>query len=237
MKKKKKIAVILAIAAVSVLGASVTLALLTDVTEAKTNTFASSQKIDILLREPQWDGYQFKDIPGGDGTSANPTIKDAALENLGVNRAKEYLPGEIIQKDPQVKNSLDGVSVYTALKVEYYGMDTIKPITAAVFQADYLQPNGLVINDQWERIADSTPTSTSEYYLYKNILKKGEDTSKTPLFSKVPIKLDILTNDGKLPRFEIKVTAYAVQSEHLGNTPEQSMQEAKKQLLKLAGYK
>lgn len=100
------------------LSAGMTFALLSHVTESVTNVFASDKNLSLELREPQWDGYTFDDTYPTDilpGTSVKP-----GTENSGLQMAENYLPGNVISKDPMVKNTSDGLSEWVAIKVQYF---------------------------------------------------------------------------------------------------------------------
>lgn len=215
-KRNRIIKCLIAMSITAVLGIGFTLAYLHDETETKQNVFTSNKKISIQLREPSWDGYQFTDLPGGDGTAAKPGISETDLEGLGVAMAQGYVPGQHIPKDPQVKNNgetADGISSYIALKVQYFD-DQDQQVSYDTFKNNYLAEPGIEFNTNWTLIADSD--DGSQIYFYNNILKVGEDTSKNPLFKEVPLSLGLEPKaDGTLPKFEIKVTAYGIQSDNI----------------------
>lgn len=109
---------------VLVIGATVaiTLALLNNTSDTKTNTFVSDNKLDLELTEPNWENPDNPDNPA-----------------LGKNIAKIYTPGMAIPKDPTLTNTTvyendggfdtiaaiqesqryKGQSMYVALKLEY----------------------------------------------------------------------------------------------------------------------
>lgn len=223
-KNKKRLKFLIVYTLVAVLGIGVTLALLRDVTETKKNTFASNKKISLLLREPSWDGYEFADESTSNGQSAKPGITGDALKALGVEKAAQYVPGEIIPKNPQVKNSGNketGVPIYAAVKVQFID-DTDAQVTYEEFKNRYLTSAGITFNtEHWKELATDT---TDKLYMYKEILAPGEDTSSAPLFSEIPISLELMPDSasGLFPQFRIKVTAYAIQSEYV-KEPENEM--------------
>lgn len=212
MAKRKSRIIILAVCMMAVISVGSTLAYLHFVTETATNTFASDKSISLQLREPGWDGYTFADAATGNGTVA----KDPSNMALGVNQAKRYVPGQKIPKDPKVKNSGMDESIYTAIKVQYFSVDSAGNETQLPydeFQAKYLADTGLIIHSDWDLL--DTQADGSQIYLY------GAADMATPLavgattpalFDTVPLDLDIAADEnGLLPKFQIKVTAYAIQ--------------------------
>lgn len=233
MAKKKRNSIIkflILISLTAVLGIGATLAYLQDITETKRNVFASNKKISIQLREPKWDGYEFADEPGGDGTTAKEGITGADLEELGVTQAGSYVPGADIPKDPQVRNSGKegtGVSAYVALKVEYFN-DADEKVSYEDFKKAYLKEKGIAFNQNWTLL---NVGNIDQIYLYNNILEIGADTSADPLFREVPLSLGLEPKEdgsGMFPSFEIKVTAYAIQSDNV------TLEDAKTEMLKFA---
>lgn len=197
MKKSRLGAIITSIAIIAVLTIGITLALLSATTGTKVNAFSSNKNIDIALREEAWDGYSFEDANPGNGTTA----KDENDMTLGVNQAKNYMPGQEIPKNPTVKNTGDptnGVNAYVAIKVQY---DT-----------SFLAKDGIDFNEtDWKFIG--TAADESQVYLYHVVLGVGETTTKA-LFNTVTVNPDLVPDEetGLLPDFSIRVQAYAIQS-------------------------
>lgn len=195
MKKSRLGAIITSIAIIAVLTIGITLALLSATTDTKVNAFSSNKDIDIALRESKWDGYDFNDTNPGNGTTA----KDPENMNLGVNQAKNYVPGQKIPKNPTVKNTGDttnGVNAYVAIKVQY--------------DKDFLAENGIDFNTKWKLI--DTAADGSQVYLYHAVLGVGNTTEA--LFNTVTVNPDLVPDEetGLLPDFSIRVQAYAIQS-------------------------
>lgn len=219
MKKKKKIMITcasLVAAAVLVIGG--TLAFMHKTTETAVNTFKSEKNISLQLREPAWDGYEF----GEDGYNNGETPKDPANADLGFNKAKDYTPGDDIPKDPTVKNDgTKGEAIYTALKVQYFkvtdenGTATETQMSYADFKSEYLKSD-LDFASDWEMI--SADASKDQIYLYgkadqAKALAIGDKT--TPLFTTVPLSLDLEPVNGAMPQFKIKVQAFAIQTSNI----------------------
>lgn len=195
MKKSRLGAIITSIAIIAVLTIGITLALLSATTDTKVNAFSSNKDIDIALREEAWDGYKFEDTNPGNGTTA----KDPENMKLGVNQAKNYMPGQEIPKNPTVKNTGDenGVDAYVAIKVQY--------------DKSFLAENGIDFNTEWELIGEAE--DNSQVYLYHEVLGVGETTTKA-LFNTVTVNPNLVPDEetGLLPDFSIRVQAYAIQS-------------------------
>lgn len=199
MKKSRLGAIITSIAIIAVLTIGITLALLSATTDTKVNAFSSNKDINIALREEAWDGYKFEDTNPGNGTTA----KDPENMKLGVNQAKNYMPGQEIPKNPTVKNTGDenGVDAYVAIKVQY--------------DKSFLAENGIDFNTEWELIGEAE--DNSQVYLYHEVLGVGETTTKA-LFNTVTVNPNLVPDEetGLLPDFSIRVQAYAIQSAGIG---------------------
>lgn len=207
MKKSRLGAIITSIAIIAVLTIGITLALLSATTDTKVNAFSSNKNIDIALREEAWDGYSFEDANPGNGTTA----KDENDMTLGVNQAKNYMPGQTIPKNPQVKNTKEdnGVDAYVAIKVQY--------------DKSFLAEDGISFNNNaWTLIG--TAADGSQVYLYHAVLGVGNTTEA--LFGTVTVNPDLVPDEttGLLPDFSIRVQAYAIQSAGVDN-PESTMME------------
>lgn len=224
--KKKQIGILVGIAVIAIAAMGFTLAFLHSTTETKTNTFSSSKNIAIQLREPAWDGYTFDDKNDSDGSTANPNYNGNTP--LGVIEAQRYVPGQIIYKDPTVRNNGDenGVSAYVAIKVQYFkgtGANE-EQISYDDFKNEFLdKETGIQFSQKWLDITKDN--ENDQIYLYGTETGGATalDVNKTtaPLFTEVPISLDLEPGeDGKLPGFNIKVQAYAIQSVGVDNAAE-----------------
>ena len=223
MKGKQKILLLVCsvIAVVSVSGMAA-YALLKTVTETKTNVFASDKSISIDLTEPQWERY-------------------------GKEAAKAYVPGQTIDKDPTVSLNDESISAYVALKVQFFD-EKNNELTFREFADRYLYGGSELANagidwsKDWTFIGNAnSDLENDEYasrlmYMYNKPLDKDnantdikENISK-PLFTKVHLSNEITADNTtkRLPEFNIKATAYAVQAEGV------SVEEAKNSLLEMS---
>lgn len=225
IKKKKAVKIITALAIVTILGIGGTLAYLNSITNTATNTFASDKSISLQLREDKWDGYTFDDAETQDGQGVKPGLPPAAVEMLGFTQAARYTPGQVIPKNPIVKNNghtENGVPIYTALKVTYYSVSeggTETPMSYDEFKAAFLKDTGIAFNSNWTLLTNTDASSKDQVYVYGTAsaatsLETGATTNA--LFTEVPISLDLEPGtDGKLPKFNIKVRAYAIQTNNI----------------------
>lgn len=183
--KKKTIIRLTAIVAIASIIAGFTLAYLTDVTSAKTNTFTASNGIDIQLAEPLWDNLNY------DGTGAGVTAA------LGQTLANNIVPGRNIPKNPSVKNASDLESVWVAIKLTYSG-------AAASF--DSIDEFAYIDFDLtgWEAKDD-----TNTIFYFKTQLAPGGNTSE--LFNSVLI--DSTADNDDVKSFNIEIIGYAIQAE------------------------
>lgn len=194
--------------------AGVTYALLSKVTETATNTFSSDRSISLKLREDKWDGYGFEDEYK---ESPGEVAKDPKDANLGINKANNYHPGDQIPKNPTVKNTSNDEGEYVAIKVIYEDSEA-DPIKRSDFEEKYGKfqyiRNGNEISDglnpKFQCIEE-----TDDYSLYVYVEKLGATQETPALFDQFVIKKDIMPVGNTLPNFNIKVKAYAVQSENL----------------------
>lgn len=220
MKKSRLGAIITSIAIIAVLTIGITLALLSATTDTKVNAFSSNKNIDIALRESKWDGYDFNDTNPGNGTTA----KDESDMTLGVNQAKNYVPGQEIPKNPTVKNTGDttnGVDAYVAIRVRYYSVaenGEKTQMTCDAFKAAYLEES-INFNNKWIEIQTSTDDQNDQVFLYGTeeegtVLTKEEKTNA--LFDEVKLSTELTPDEtGKLPGFAIEVQAFAIQSDNV----------------------
>ncbi|SDP28973.1 hypothetical protein SAMN04515624_10898 [Eubacterium maltosivorans] len=215
MKRKRAGLAITGLLVVAIIAVGATLALLSTTTGTKTNAFSSNRNISIQLRENEWDGYTF-DNKEGDSTTGLEAIKGRENDmTLGVNQAKAYLPGQNIPKNPTVKNnntSDNGVETRVALKVTYFIEE--QQVNYETFKNKLLATDGIKFNDQWKQINGNENDNMADIYLYQDVLGLEDiNNTTTPLFSTVPINKNLQPNgEGKLPKFNIKVQAYAIQA-------------------------
>lgn len=183
--KKKTIIRLTAIVAIASIIAGFTLAYLTDVTSAKTNTFTASNGIDIQLAEPLWDNVAY------DGGDAGVT------STLGNTLANNILPGREIPKNPSVKNASDLESVWVAVKLTYSGDANTFALIDAFADINFDLTG-------WE-----AKDATNTVFYFKTQLAPSAVT--TNLFTRVVIDSTADNNDVK--SFNIQITGYAIQAE------------------------
>lgn len=182
-------------------GALVTYALLKTVTPTVTNVFQSDKNIRVTLDEPEWEDH-------------------------GKNEAKAYVPGQKIDKDPTVTLETDSVDAYVALKVQYYSSNN-QELTKEEFSNMYLNSKtgtgddaGINYSDSWEYLG-TVSKEKGDIYIYREILKQDNGATTElenvtePLFTRVYLSKDIKQDNDtkKLPEFNIKITAYAIQAD------------------------
>ena len=208
--------------------AGVTYALLSKVTETATNTFSSDRSISLKLREDKWVGFDFNEsYPDGAIPGTVIDDKETNKEILGFNIAKNYHPGDAIPKNPIVMNTSDE-NEYVAIKVVYENSQGV-PISKTEFENLYGKfqhlnssyQNGM--NNEFELVDTD---EEFDLYIYKKVL--NSNTTTPALFDRFVIKLDIEPDGNKLPSFNIKVKAYAVQETNV------TIDKAKESLLNLA---
>lgn len=237
MKKKVLIAAT-SVALIATLAIGTTLALLRDTTEVVTNTFTSDKSISISLREPKWDGYVFEtgEIPSEEkpsipvkniADSNYPLGKEAASDDskLGHYIAHSYMPGDTIPKNPIVKNTSKDEDEYLAVTVECF--DTTSGTGVSKSYDDFKTDFGSIsFNSDWTNIGK---IGNKMIYLYgtdkvATLLTQGTVTN-TSVFKEVQLTDTIGEEDDKLPTFEIKIQAYAIQAKNV------EADEAKEKLL------
>lgn len=215
---KKIIQFAIAIALVFGLSLSLSYAFLTDSEGPITNVFTSARGIDIELRELAWDGYGFGDSSWDHGLSVNPNFS-GDQDTLGFNIANQYLPGDTVPKDPTVMNVLGSEDAYVAIglvyKIDDVEVDYNEFIT-------YLQPGQIDFDlgteaDDWTDASNVKDVagnleSLGNFFVYNSFL--SEEAMTSALFDEIMISFDVAPDqDGYLPKLEIDVTAYAVQTQ------------------------
>ncbi len=166
MANKKKIAMTLgAMALTAVVAIGGTLAYLSSVTETKKNTFTSSKDVSTELTETKW------------------------TENSG----KDYIPGQVIAKNPVMTNDTDSnTEIYVAVKLDYLdndqklvSYDTFKKY--AEVQTTFTDNNKDGFTDSWEKI--KTNADGSEIWIVRTKLAKGASTDA--IFESVKVNAGI----------------------------------------------
>lgn len=188
---------ILGLSLVLVLGVAVTgtLALFSSKTNAIDNTFTMGEGVSAELKEPGWDGIEF-----GTSTATNPNDP-----TLGKNVAKEFEPGEIIAKNPQIKNTSKTTKVVTAVAISYGGDTNDYTALSSFATIDFNETN-------WEFNTNRTVA------YYKGTLAPGGKTE--PVFNNVTIKKEATTDT--LKNFVITVQGFVVQEDTTGGATAKS---------------
>ena len=221
---KKKITIATSSLLVVGIATSATLAYLNSTTQTNTNVFSSNKSVEIKLREKAWDGFDFNEEYPEDitpGTVVDSTESKNTIDNLGLTLAQNYYPGDVIPKDPTIKNVKE--DAWVAIKVTY------KNFSDRLGTINFDTTN-------WIKIGESSDKfDRSELYMYKEIVESPDTVHEdgslakittTALFDKVTISSEIEST----PNFEIKVSGYGVQVHGLDKD------DAKTELLKLAGF-
>lgn len=208
--KKKILVLSLVVSLVAITALGVTLAYFT-ATRNVTNTFTMGN-IDIMLREPTWDGYDFDDAT----TPALPANPAAGNEGLGFYVAKPLMPGDVANKDPQVKNTGDHPA-YILLELTS-AIDLNSTTDAFTLGNSKLAGNfsgTLPNNDNWYVVhTEGIPGSYTTILIYGKTLAKGQVTNAP--FTSIGLPTDFTTEDrGDLDEFNISVTAHAIQVDNL----------------------
>ncbi len=215
---KKIIQFAIALTLVFGLSLSLSYAYLTDSEGPITNVFTSARGIDIELREQAWDGYGFGDSGWDHGLSANPDFSGNP-DTLGFNIASQYLPGDTVPKDPTVLNVLGSEDAYVAMSLVYKIDDVEVDYDEFI---TYLQPGQIDFDlgsdvDDWTDASNvkgaiGNLKSLSDFFVYNSVLPGEAMTSA--LFDEIMISFDVAPDqDGYLPKLEIDVVAYAVQTQ------------------------
>ncbi len=210
--KKKILVLSLVISLVAITALGVTLAYFT-ATRDVTNTFTMGN-VDILLREPAWDGFDFDDEEIGTPDAQNPA--------LGYNEAKPLLPGDTAAKDPQVKN-VGSNPAYVRLKVtisNYEGFRAASEMYEGEEDIDIIGDVVIGLNTtDWIPAGDGVVVGDTITYTfnYNGILASGNATN--PLFTGIalPSQLDKELAPLQESGFTIAVKAEAIQAENFAN--------------------
>lgn len=187
--KKKILAACLVVCLLATAVIGTTLAYFTD-TETKTNTFTTG-KVEIALSESDWEADNAKLIPGRE-IQKNPTI--TVLQ--GSERAWVFAKVELSQ------------DFYNLM--EAYAAGTDKDLPTAV--------------GEWFKTTGTSPklmkvvSNKDEHYAifgYGSDKGPNDPDASVTLFDAITVPTDLTQDMVKGTNFEIKVTAYAIQSEGL----------------------
>ncbi|MEG0682004.1 MAG: hypothetical protein RR434_00630, partial [Raoultibacter sp.] len=195
-RKTRSIA-LLSVALVALLAVGSTLAFLSMNTGSKSNVFTSTKGISAVLHECAWDG----------GLATNPNPGASTDPNLGINKAKNLLPGVLAPKDPIITNMnpAGGEGEYLGMRVTFQKAsqapgqpvawttmsDTeVGYLMVGVAVANSTTPNptvgGFAFNPAWVRGDGATGTKAKMQFNHTAIVAAGQPAS-APLFNSVSI--------------------------------------------------
>lgn len=196
--KKKYLKLVACLALVAAITTGLTLAYLSVNTGTVTNTFTSEQKITGTTTEPKW-------------TEKHPD-----------STWKDYLPGEMTEKDPQVTINAGSARANVGLKVSFFVEN--EQVTYSEFAADYADvytgtsKEAAVegFSTAWTKVAASEMKDTKDLFFVYNDVVDATTAAKTTstLFDFVKVDSDLKTT----PSFKIVITGYAVQADNLTGT-------------------
>lgn len=208
--KKKILVIALALSLVAVTALGVTLAYFTD-TEEAVNTFTVGN-VNIELREPLWNGNTFTGDPGYTGDK----------NSLGMHKAIAIAPGDVIPKDPQVRN-VGTNDAYIRIKM----------IVSEEFLAAEDRDKKDLFDLDWNRVFYPTAADNGKWhqvgfgpmgdkyvieFQYLGTLAPGHTTM--PLFTNITLKTDKDNADWEALRaqglMDITIVAEAIQADNFG---------------------
>lgn len=248
--KIKKIAVTLSLAAVIGLGG--TLAYINNVTETVTNTFNSSKdaQIDGKVEEDKWNEDSASNYLPGDVLAKNPTVKlEADSESAWVAMSLDFKDSKEASVDYETFKKYaehDGIgSEWVLIAKNAQGSElyaNINQLTAG--QSTKPIFNKITVNAGLTTVTNITSMDRYYYDVIKD--EDGTETRKLTKIEKGDTKVEVgvtyfsdsegnaiigegtTTNATKLPKFEIAVKGYAIQTKNI------DAQLAKAELIKLA---
>lgn len=190
MNKKGLLAGALVVVSVAAISIGSTFALLKDKTATKANVFTATAGLTGQIKEDLFDGLDY------DGTQVDPQP-----EKLGKDLALNVVPGRVIPKDPQVKNTSATDAAWIAVKLDV----SCDGKTGAEALAEIAKFAEIDFNT-----TDWTVSADGLTYYYKTIVAaNGGET--TTLFNTVTIK-DV-DNASAIKGFNLNITAYLLQAE------------------------
>lgn len=234
--KKKLVLIVTALTLCAAIAVGGTLAYLNDTDGPLENVFTYDNSefgegsVVIELAETRWSKeaeYQFAGDPAPDPSVPDPN--HPGFNKFGEDKAKFYIPGTLIAKDPQVK-LLSKVDSYIGLSVSKpeAGWANIEKIDYAAVMDAY--PDNKILaavdwnigtgTDNWTYLGEDATTG-ARYFVYNGIVSHDEgDLSKlktSNLFTTVRInelldKKDIDTEFAGKGSFKLEITAYGVQA-------------------------
>lgn len=252
--KKKIFALAVMAATLAVVAVGGSMAYLQAATDPKNNVFTASANISLKLAEPKWDGYTFSDlhrldlvVPPQEDSQEEPRANpDYVGEPLGIELASRYVPGDVIPKDPRVQNT-SGHDVYVAMKVSYYGWDSVNEKDVKMSYSEFQEEYGsitfnLAEENGWKEIQNGLESKSldNEFFIYKSKLNAKTETgfSETAeLFDKIVMADRENAVDEMGSQFKVVLTAYAVIAEGTEALDENEVPIYQNELLKIAYVK
>ena len=142
-------------------------------------------------------------------------LTEPQWERYGKEAAKVYVPGQTIDND-------ESISAYVALKVQFFD-EKNNELTFREFADRYLYGGSELANAgiDWSKDWTFIGNANSD-------LENDEYASRLMYMYNKPLDKDNANTTKRLPEFNIKVTAYAVQAEGV------SVEEAKNSLLEMS---
>ncbi|MBO5449895.1 MAG: hypothetical protein J5994_11315 [Ruminococcus sp.] len=198
---KKKRFVIIAVTAclmISAAAAGISLATLTADTEKRANVFTFGN-VDIDLEEPNWDDQNNIVYPG------KAIAKDPVVRNTGRNDLYAYIEVKVPKRSVRTVENTDGRDV----------------IRDAALQELF----SYNVSDKWTEISREPDKEIDGevydvyLYAYNEVLTSGGVTDP-PLFNEVKY-INMLEGEIEMDTvIEMPITAYAIQSDYLGESGE-----------------
>lgn len=206
MNKRKWTIGLSAIALAGILAVGGVLAWLTAQTDTKKNTFAATAGLSGAIREVNWDGLDY------DNNSVSPQPSP-----LGKDLAKDMLPGMVIPKNPQVKNTSEKESAYIAIRLDISCDDAEGQ--AALDAINTFADISFNTRD-WTALGTSKD-GKAMVYVYNTAIEADSETSD--VFESVDVHSG--ANGEDLKDFQIDATGYLAQVQN-GKTAVDCIKEA-----------
>lgn len=193
MKKKiASIALIVALAAIAIVGAS--LAYFTDTTQGQTNTFTFGN-VEIEVIEEEWDENDVQAVLPGSSYA-----KDPAIQNVGTNAAWVRMNVKITGAD----------TLLAALQRD-------NPDSTLLAMFSNLAAKGKWVATGQDPIVDGSEITYTYYYK----TKLDADALTDPLFTRVTIPPALTSDDAqRLTAFNMVITADAIQADGFDSAEE-----------------
>jgi len=224
MNRRKAFRIVLVVALAAVVSVGATLAFLTATTPTVTNVFSFSSGVGGVIQEPRWDDRTY-DVDDDDWVTPTPPT---AEEDLGRDRAVDIVPGRIIPKNPALVNTSD-LDIYGALEIRFVNGNG-EPLTnqqlTALMDNIAIDWNGA----DWT-LMDGARNQARHTVRFNTIIPAFDPVSGNPLtdsrtsayFTTVTVSSNISTDDlailqGIPGGFHIRINGAVVQAEGLASS-------------------